>query len=127
VPVGLDGIAVIQLTAQMRILVAVASIDFRAGIDGLGRICKAQLGVDPFCGWLVVFCNRRRTAIKILTYDGQGFWVCHKRLSQGKFPHWPTDGPTQELQAHQLQVLLMGADPLAARGVSAWRPLPRVA
>jgi len=37
-------IAVIQLTAQMRILVAVASIDFRAGIDGLGRICKAQLG-----------------------------------------------------------------------------------
>ena len=98
-----------------------------AGIDGLARICKAQLGVDPFCGWLVVFCNRRRTAIKILTYDGQGFWVCHKRLSQGKFPYWPTGGPIQELAAHQLQVLLMGADPLAARGVSAWRPLPRVA
>jgi transposase len=118
---------VIQLTAQMRILVAVASIDFRAGIDGLARICRAQLEVDPFCGWLVVFCNRRRTAIKILTYDGQGFWVCHKRLSQGKFPYWPADGPVQELQAHQLQVLLMGADPLKARGVSAWRPLPRAA
>jgi transposase len=118
---------VIQLTAQMRILVAVASIDFRAGIDGLARICQGQLQVDPFCGWLVVFCNRRRTAVKILTYDGQGFWVCHKRLSQGKFPYWPTDGPIQELQAHQLQVLLMGADPLKARGVSAWRPLPRVA
>jgi transposase len=69
---------VIQLTAQMRILVAVACIDFRAGIDGLARVCRAQLEVDPFCGWLVVFCNRRRTAIKILTYDGQGFWVCHK-------------------------------------------------
>ncbi|MEJ0005997.1 MAG: IS66 family insertion sequence element accessory protein TnpB [Steroidobacteraceae bacterium] len=54
----------IQLTAQMRILVAVASIDFRAGIDGLARICRAQLEVDPFCGWLVVFCNRRRTAIR---------------------------------------------------------------
>jgi transposase len=77
VPVGL-GSGVIQLTAQMRILVAVASIDFRAGIDGLVRVCRAQLDVDPFCGWLVVFCNRRRTAIKILTYDGQGFWVCHK-------------------------------------------------
>lgn len=126
-PVGLDGDAVIQLTAQMRILVAVASIDFRAGIDGLARICQAQLAVDPFSGWLVVFCNRRRTAIKILTYDGQGFWVCHKRLSQGKFPYWPADGPIQELEAHQLQVLLMGADPLQARGVAAWRPLPRVA
>jgi transposase len=117
---------VIQLTAQMRILVAVASIDFRAGIDGLARICQGQLQLDPFCGWLFVFCNRRRTAVKILTYDGQGFWVCHKRLSQGKFPYWPTAGPIQELQAHQLQVLLMGADPLQARGVSAWRPLPRV-
>lgn len=125
-PVGLGGF-VIQLTAQMRILVAVACIDFRAGIDGLARICRAQLEVDPFCGWLVVFCNRRRTAIKILTYDGQGFWVCHKRLSQGRFPHWPTGGPIQELQAHQLQVLLMGADPHQARGVAAWRPLPRVA
>ena len=117
----------IQLTAQMRILVAVASIDFRAGIDGLARICRAQLAVDPFCGWLVVFCNRRRTAVKILTYDGQGFWVCHKRLSQGKFPYWPADGPIQELAAHQLQVLLMGGDPQQARGVTAWRPLPRVA
>jgi len=111
---------VIPLSAQMRILVAVASIDFRVGIDGLARICRAQLQVDPCCGWLFVFCNRRRTAVKILTYDGQGFWVCHKRLSQGKFPYWPTDGPIQELQ-----VLLMGADPLKARGVSAWRPVPR--
>lgn len=117
----------IQLTAQMRILVAVASIDFRAGIDGLARVCRAQLDVDPFCGWLVVFCNRRRTAIKVLTYDGQGFWVCHKRLSQGRFPYWPTGGPIQELQAHQLQVLLMGGDPHQARGVAAWRPLSRVA
>jgi hypothetical protein len=42
---------VIQLTAQMRILVAVASIDFRAGIDGLARVCRAQLEVDPYL-WL---------------------------------------------------------------------------
>ena len=74
--VGL-GSSVIQLTAQMRLLVAVASIDFRAGIDGLARVCRGQLDVDPFCGWLVVFCNRRCSAIKSLTYDGQGFWVCH--------------------------------------------------
>ncbi|MHB8428767.1 MAG: IS66 family insertion sequence element accessory protein TnpB, partial [Acidiferrobacterales bacterium] len=40
----------------MRILVAVASIDFRAGIDGLARICRVPLQVDPFCGWLFVFC-----------------------------------------------------------------------
>jgi len=117
----------IQLTAQMRIWVAVASIDFRAGIDGLAQVCRAQFGADPFGGGLFVFCNRRRTAVKILTYDGQGFWVCHKRLSRGHFPCWPTEGPIQELQAHQLQVLLMGGDPQRARGVAAWRPLPRAA
>ncbi len=91
VSVGLVGIAVIQLTAQMRILVA--GVDFRAVIDRLAQICQAQLAVDPFCGWLFVFCNRRRTAVKILTYDGQGFWLATKRLSQGKFPYW-TNGRT---------------------------------
>lgn len=121
------GRPVIQLTAQMRILVAVASIDFRAGIDGLARVCRAQLHADPFCGWLFVFGNRRRTAIKILAYDGQGFWICHKRLSAGRFPYWPTGGGIQELAAHQLQVLLMGGDPYQARGVAEWRPLARVA
>jgi len=118
---------VIQLTAQMRILVAVGSVDFRAGIDGLARLCRAQLNVDPFSGTLVVFSNRRRTAIKILVYDGQGFWVAHKRLSRGRFPHWPVGGTLQALAAHQLQVLLMGGDPHQARGAPEWRPLTKAA
>ena len=122
-PVGLVGIAVIQLTAQMRILVAVASIDFRAGIDGLARICQAQLQVDPFCGWLFVFCNRRRTAVKILTYDGQGFWLATKRLSKGRFRWWPTGTePAQTLRVHQAQLLLAAGNP-DAEAPPAWRPL----
>jgi transposase len=62
----------IQITPQMRILVAVEAVDFRNGIDGLARVCKQQLRSDPFSGALFVFCNRRRTALKILVYDGQG-------------------------------------------------------
>ena len=80
----------IQLTPQMRILVAIEPVDFRAGIDGLAQACRARRLGDPYGGTLFVFCNRRRTAIKILTYDGQGFWVAHKRLSRSRFPHWPT-------------------------------------
>ena len=75
----------IQLTPQMRILVAVEAVDFRSGIDGLARICKQQLQADPFSGAVYVFRNRRSTSIKALVYDGQGFWVCQKRLSAGKF------------------------------------------
>ena len=68
----------IQITPQMRILLAVAPADFRKGIDGLAGVCRRVLGSDPFSGYVFVFRNRRATAIKILVYDGQGFWLCQK-------------------------------------------------
>ena len=117
----------IQVTQQMRVMVAVEPIDFRAGIDGIARICKQELQTDPFGGWLFVFRNRRRTAIRVLSYDGQGFWLCHKRLSSGKFRYWPQGAGTQAaspMQAHELQVLLMAGDPAAVNAAPAWRQLP---
>lgn len=115
----------IQLTPQMRILVAVEPQDFRRGIDGMARICKASLASDPFSGTAYVFRNRRGTAIKILVYDGQGFWLCHKRLSSGKFSHWPASagGAATPLEAHELSVLLFGGDWAASRGAPVWRPV----
>ena len=82
----------IQITPQMRIMVAVEPADFRRGIDGLARLCKDVLKHDPFSGWVFVFRNRSATALKILVYDGQGFWLCHKRLSSGRFRWWPAGG-----------------------------------
>jgi len=60
---------VIQITPQMRILVAVEWIDLRRGIDGLAQVCKDVLKLDPFSGALFVFRNRRATTIKVLVYD----------------------------------------------------------
>jgi transposase len=115
---------VIQITPHMRILVALKPVDFRCGIDGLVGACTQRLGADPFSGALFVFGNRQRTAIKVLVYDGQGFWLCHKRLSSGSFTFWPNgDAPTQSLQSCELQLLLMGADPARAQGAPAWRAL----
>jgi hypothetical protein len=70
----------IQITPQMRVVVAVEPADFRRGIDGLARLCKEVLRQDPFGGWVFVFRNRRATAVKVLVYDGQGFWLCYKKL-----------------------------------------------
>jgi hypothetical protein len=70
----------IQITPQMRIIVAIESVDFRKGIDGLAQVCKDVLKRDPFGGWVFVFRNRPATALKVLVYDGQGFWLCHKKL-----------------------------------------------
>jgi transposase len=113
----------IQVTPQMRILVAVEPTDFRKGIDGLARVCREVLRQDPFSGYVFVFGNRRRKAIKVLIYDGQGFWLCQKRLSKGRFPWWPQSDceATKRLQAHQLAVLLSAGDPTVARGAATWR------
>ena len=53
----------IQLTPQMRILVAVEPVDFRRGIDGMCRVCRQILSSDPFSGAVFVFRSRRGTAI----------------------------------------------------------------
>jgi hypothetical protein len=119
----------IQVTPQMRILVAVEPADFRKGIDGLARLCKEALKRDPFGGGVFVFRNRRATAVKVLVYDGQGFWLCHKRLSRGRFRWWPVSrtptsrtGPAAKtLEAHQLQVLLSAGNPEAVQAAPAWR------
>lgn len=118
----------LQVTPQVRILVAVEPVDFRCGIDGLARVCREVLQQDPFGGCLFVFRNRRGTAVKVLMYDGQGFWLCHKRLSSGRFPWWPRD--TQQafhtLVAHQLHVLLSAGDPSHTQAAPDWRPvIPR--
>lgn len=115
----------IQLTPHMRILVAVEPADFRKGIDGLARVCRQRLRQDPFRGILFVFRNRRATAVKILAYDGQGWWLCQKRLSKGRFGWWPqsSSSTAKTLEAHQLAVLLAGGNPAAARGAEPWRRL----
>jgi hypothetical protein len=114
---------VIQVTAQMRVLVAVEPADFRRGIDGLARVAREELASDPFCGWVFVFRNRRATAVKILVYDGQGFWLCHKRLSSGRFRFWPGGHGkrARSLEAHELQVLLSAGDFEATRAAEPWR------
>ena len=114
----------IQLTPHLRILVAVEPTDFRRGIDGLCRVCRQALDCDPMSGTVFVFRNRRATAVKILVYDGQGFWLCQKRLSASRFRHWPTaTTPARPLASHELQVLLAAGDPGAARGLPPWRPI----
>jgi len=109
----------IQITPHMRIMLAVEPADFRKGIDGLTGIVKQALQSDPFDGTLFVFRNKSRTAVKIISYDGQGFWLCQKRLSRGRFNWWPEklDRQAQLLAAHEVQLLLWNGNPEAASAV----------
>ena len=115
----------IQITPQMRVLVAVDPVDFRKGIDGLASLCRSLLASDPFSGTVFVFRSRRGREIRILVFDGGGFWLCHKRLSQGRFRWWPNreGAVSARLLAHELQVLICGGDPTGAQVPAAWRPV----
>jgi len=110
----------IQVTPHMKILLAVEPVDFRKGIGGLAMLCRTVLKTNPFSGAVFVFLNKARTSIKILMYDGQGYWMCQKRLSQGKFHTWVDNLKVtrkkqghhnlkvtrKTLDAHELQMLL---------------------
>ncbi len=115
----------LQITPQMRVLVAVDPVDFRKGIDGLSGLCRVHLRQDPFSGCVFVFRNRRGTAIKLLVYDGQGFWLCQKRLSKGRFRWWPESAAdaVHELEARELQLVLWNGDPQQAAMAPMWRRL----
>ncbi len=115
----------IQLVPQLKILLAVEPVDFRKGIDTLAAVCKQRLSQDPMSGALFVFRNRRGTALKMLVYDGSGYWLCLKRFSQGKLCWWPASktDPLHPLAAQQLSVLLYHGHPELACFAESWRKL----
>ncbi len=115
----------IQITPHMRILLAIEPADFRKGIDGLAGVCKRALEADPFSGTLFIFRNRQRASIKMLLYDGQGFWLFQKRLSTGRFTWWPSTGDKKvmSLAVHELQLLLWNGNPAASMVGEMWKKI----
>jgi transposase len=115
----------IQITPQMRVLVAIEPVDGRKGIDSLARLCQEKLSEDPFSGCVFIFRSRRGTTVRLLTYDGQGYWLLIKRLSQGRFRWWPEaeGGPARVLEAWQAQLLLAAGDVSGVRAAPVWRPV----
>jgi transposase len=95
--------------AARRVLAVVAPVDMRLGADGLSLKLQA-LGVDPFDGSAYVFANQRANRLKVLAWDGNGVWLCQRRLHRGHFT-WP--GPGDRLLAltpAQWEWLVSGAD-----------------
>jgi len=102
----------ITITAKHKVFLATHPIDFRKGIDGIKGLCEHQLQLDPFSGHLFIFRNKRANALRILCYDEQGFWLAHKRLSQGRFNHWPQSSwSVCEMTPTQLHVLVNNGNP----------------
>jgi len=80
--------------------------DMRKGADGLSGLVCAQMGQDPLSGALFVFCNRRRTTIKLLYWDRDGYALWIKRLERGRF-RLP-EGAGCEIDRATLSMMLEG-------------------
>jgi len=84
--------------------------DMRKSINGLMTLVQNNFSLDPFADALFVFCNRSRDRLKILEWDGDGFWLYFKRLERGHF-RWPAEGEsaTMALNANELSCLIDSA------------------
>jgi transposase len=112
----------IQITPQMRVLVAIDRVDGRKGIDSLVRLCQEKLAEDPFSGCVFIFRSRRGTSIRLLSYDGQGYWMAQKRLSKGTFVWWPEGSEAAKpLESYEAQLLMAAGDVSRVRAAPMWR------
>jgi hypothetical protein len=115
----------IQITPHIRIYLCSNAVDFRKGIDGLVGVCRRQLEKDPFSGSMFIFRNKNRKSLKILLYDGQGFWLFIKRLSKGRFKWWPKNEKTSSINITpaQLHLLIWNGNPMHAGTAPEWRKI----
>jgi transposase len=96
--------------AAARIFVAVAPVDLRRGLDGLCALVQHELALNPFDGAWYVFRNQAGTRLKLVVFDGTGFWLCVRRLERGTWV-WPKAGDkVMTLRYAQFLVLVQGAD-----------------
>jgi transposase len=110
----------ISLSAATRVFVVTGPTDLRKSFNGLYAIVSQQLRQDPTSGHVFVFCNRARTRIKLLLWDGSGFWICAKRLERGKFG-WPwPQGEDAPVISHEALSLLLGGIDLAQTRSRKW-------
>lgn len=72
-----------------KVIVVTGYTDIRKGIDGLAAMVRLRYGLDTLEeGTIFLFCGRRADRIKGLVYEGDGYLLLYKRLSNGYF-HWP--------------------------------------
>lgn len=109
----------LTLGPSIKVYLARGTTDMRKSFDGLAGAVRELLAEDPLSGHLFVFCGRRRHMVKVLYWDGSGFWLVAKRLARGTFS-WPeaTDARAViELRPDELGALLGGVD----LGRTTWR------
>lgn len=108
----------LDLAGGTTVYLACGVTDLRKSYNGLAAIIKLKFHLDPYSRCMFAFCNRKRTSIKILQWDGSGFWILMKKLDRNSF-HWP-DTP-DELQKVTLKEMHWLCDGLSLNPEGAFK------
>lgn len=102
----------LNFSHQTRVFLFVEPVDMRKSFRGLCMLAESELQEDPASGHWFVFINRRQNRLKLLGWDGRGFWIWYMRLESGVFEK-PTAKGTQgqiEVDVTQLSLIINGID-----------------
>jgi len=102
----------LNFSHQTRVFLFMEPVDMRKSFRGLCLLAESVLKEDPASGHWFAFINRRQDRLKLLGWDGQGFWIWYKRLESGAFEQ-PTAGPNRrqmEIDVTQLSLIINGID-----------------
>ncbi len=113
----------LSLPPTMRVFVATGPTDMRKSFRGVVALTIGVVQQDPLSGHLYVFFNRRKTMMKAIFWDRNGYCLVAKRLERGSFVlPAAKDGGVVELEAVELALLLEGIDLTTTRRPPRWRP-----
>jgi transposase len=95
------------LGESKKVYLACGATDLRKNIDALSSLVQDSFKLDPYSDTMFVFCNRSRDIIKILEWDGDGFWLHTKKIEQGRF-NWPptAEEDLMDLTRRELEILI---------------------
>jgi transposase len=96
----------LALTAHRRFFLYQHAADMRRGFDGLCGLVREGLRMDPLTGDVYIFLNRRRTQVKLLLWEHDGFSIYYKRLEEGTY-EMPASRHV-ELRHDELMLILQG-------------------
>lgn len=115
----------IQTSPSSTIFVVNEPVSFQCRIKGMVALCRDILAVEPMSGAYFVFRNSSGQMLRVLFYDGDGFWLCEKRFSKGKVRSWfNSDGALTLISARELAVLLWHGDLNTSSFPAFWKAVP---
>ncbi len=97
-----------EFITETTVYIACGTTDLRKSFTGLAAIVKLKFMLDPYSRCIFAFCNRERTLIKLLHWDGSGLWLHMKRIDKGNF-RWPnTPDEIKQVSLKEIRWILDG-------------------